>query len=64
MSSTESPEAALAAVPLPPSGPRAGEGESVRVVSLPGLTLTVRSREEEDEGLAPALFVHGLGARP
>lgn len=33
----------------------------MRVVSLPGLTLTVRSREEEDEGLAPALFVHGLG---
>ncbi|MFF3559782.1 alpha/beta fold hydrolase [Streptomyces sp. NPDC002574] len=61
MSSTESPEAALAAVPLPPSGPRAGDGESVRVVSLPGLTLTVRSRADEDEGLAPALFVHGLG---
>ncbi|MDX3077754.1 alpha/beta fold hydrolase [Streptomyces sp. NPDC088354] len=61
MSSTESPEAALAAVPLPPSGPGAGDGESVRVVSLPGLTLTVRSRADEDEGLAPALFVHGLG---
>ncbi|MFD3451547.1 alpha/beta fold hydrolase [Streptomyces sp. NPDC058691] len=61
MSSTESPEAAFAAVPLPPSGPRAGDGESVRVVSLPGLTLTVRSRADEDEGLAPALFVHGLG---
>jgi pimeloyl-ACP methyl ester carboxylesterase len=33
----------------------------VRVVTLPGLTLNVRSREPEREGLAPALFVHGLG---
>ncbi|MFJ4844081.1 MULTISPECIES: alpha/beta fold hydrolase [unclassified Streptomyces] len=61
MSSTESREAALAAVPLPPAGPRAGDGESVRVVSLPGLTLTVRARADEDERLPPALFVHGLG---
>lgn len=62
MSSTESPEAVLAAaVPVPPSGPRAGEGEAVREVVLPGLTLTVRSRADAGEGREPALFVHGLG---
>jgi pimeloyl-ACP methyl ester carboxylesterase len=62
MSSTESPEAVLAAVPVPPSGPRAGQGEAVREVKLPGLTLNVRSRPAAGpDRLAPALFVHGLG---
>lgn len=61
MSSTEPSEAALAAVPVPPSGARAGDGETVRTVALPGRTLTVRARTEQAEGLPPALFVHGLG---
>ena len=60
MSSTESPEAAvLTTAPVPPSGARAGDGETVRAVTLPGLTLTVRSRT--GTGGDPAVFVHGLG---
>ncbi|WP_431951065.1 alpha/beta fold hydrolase [Actinacidiphila sp. bgisy167] len=61
MSSTESSEAALAAVPVPPSGARAGDGETVRTVALAGRTLAVRVRVEQAERLPPALFVHGLG---
>lgn len=61
MSSTELPEAVIAATPVPPAGPRVPDGESLRVVTLPGVTLTVRSRVPDREGLAPALFVHGLG---
>ncbi|KOG88216.1 hydrolase, partial [Streptomyces varsoviensis] len=30
-------------------------------MTLPGLTLAVRSRPPLAEGLAPALYVHGLG---
>jgi pimeloyl-ACP methyl ester carboxylesterase len=61
MSSTESSEPAIAASPLPPAGPRAGDGEALRVVTLTGLTLIVRSRKPAGEDLPPALFVHGLG---
>lgn len=41
------------------SAPEANE--SLHEVSLPGLTLTVRSGPPADPGLPPALFVHGLG---
>ncbi|WP_406208388.1 alpha/beta hydrolase [Streptomyces decoyicus] len=78
MSSTESPDTATAALPVPPAGPgRAGGAETVRTVSLPGLTLTVRAPAGQSarggdapDGAAgdgagrdrePALYVHGLG---
>ncbi|MGW2026820.1 alpha/beta hydrolase [Streptomyces decoyicus] len=78
MSSTESPDTATAALPVPPAGPgRAGGAETVRTVSLPGLTLTVRApdgRPARGDGAPdgatgdgagrdrePALCVHGLG---
>ncbi|MEU9762226.1 alpha/beta hydrolase [Streptomyces sp. NPDC047985] len=62
MSSTElpGPSAAAAAAPTV-SAVGAAEGEELRSVALPGLTLTVRSRPPERAGLPPALFVHGLG---
>ncbi|GAA5043026.1 alpha/beta hydrolase [Streptomyces similanensis] len=37
------------------------EGERLRSVELPGITLTVRSRPPAREDLPPALYVHGLG---
>jgi pimeloyl-ACP methyl ester carboxylesterase len=43
-----------------PTGPESLDGEVVGPVSLPGLTLTVRRRPGQREGLQPALFVHGL----
>ncbi|MGW7575376.1 alpha/beta fold hydrolase [Streptomyces sp. NPDC054765] len=44
MSSTESPDTATAAFPVPPAGPgRRGGAEAVRTVTLPGLTLNVRA---------------------
>ncbi|MEJ8650450.1 alpha/beta hydrolase [Streptomyces sp. MS1.AVA.3] len=78
MSSTESPDTATAALPVPPAGPgRAGGAETVRTVSLPGLTLTVRAPDgqpargdDAPDGATgdgagrdrePALYVHGLG---
>ncbi|MFG2829322.1 alpha/beta fold hydrolase [Streptomyces sp. NPDC048434] len=78
MSSTESPDTATAALPVPPAGPgRRGGAETVRTVTLPGLTLTVRAPagqparpDDGPEGAAqdgagrdrePALYVHGLG---
>ncbi|WP_018544359.1 alpha/beta fold hydrolase [Streptomyces sp. LaPpAH-108] len=61
MSSTESPSLPAASV-LPRVAPvRVGEGERMRSVGLPGVTLSVRSRPAAREGLAPALYVHGLG---
>lgn len=62
MSSTESPDA-RAALPVPPAGrgSRVGEGETVRAVTLPGLTLSLRARPGSRAGLPPALCVHGLG---
>ncbi|MFJ7148569.1 alpha/beta fold hydrolase [Streptomyces sp. NPDC100445] len=61
MSSTEVPSVPAASV-LPRVAPvRVGEGERLRTVRLPGVTLTVRSRPATREGLAPALYVHGLG---
>ncbi|MEU3987353.1 alpha/beta hydrolase [Streptomyces platensis] len=74
MSSTESPDTATAAFPVPPAGPgRGGAAETVHTVALPGLTLTVRapvgSSAPQDGGAEagtgrdrePALYVHGLG---
>ncbi|WP_030346236.1 alpha/beta fold hydrolase, partial [Streptomyces sp. NRRL S-1022] len=61
MSSTESPSVPAASV-LPRVAPvRVGEGERLRSVGLPGVTLSVRSRPPVREGLPPALYVHGLG---
>ncbi len=37
------------------------DGETLRTVSLPGMTLAVRRRAATREGLEPALLVHGLG---
>ncbi|MCX5204379.1 alpha/beta hydrolase [Streptomyces sp. NBC_00237] len=62
MSSTDLPESSTAAAPLPMvSAVRVAEGEELRSVALPGLTLTVRSRPPARPGLPPALYVHGLG---
>ncbi|MFE2096527.1 alpha/beta fold hydrolase [Streptomyces sp. NPDC059468] len=61
MSSTESPSVTAASV-LPRVAPvRVGEGERLRSVGLPGVTLSVRSRRPAREGLPPALYIHGLG---
>ncbi|CAM5458799.1 MULTISPECIES: alpha/beta fold hydrolase [Streptomyces] len=61
MSSTESPSVPAASV-LPRVAPvQVGEGERLRSVGLPGVTLTVRSRPPAREDLPPALYVHGLG---
>ncbi|AEN12236.1 MULTISPECIES: alpha/beta hydrolase [unclassified Streptomyces] len=64
MSSTElsgARAAAAAAVAPTVSAVRVAEGEELGNVELPGLTLAVRSRPGAEEGLAPALYVHGLG---
>lgn len=63
MSSTEQPDIRAAtphAVP-PLAGPRVGDGETLRTVSLGELTLSVRGRAAQRDGLPPALYVHGLG---
>ena len=61
MSSSELPFVPPATV-LPKVAPvRVGEGERIRSVGLPGITLAVRSRPPAREGLPPALYVHGLG---
>ncbi|MET3985949.1 alpha/beta fold hydrolase [Streptomyces sp. PvR034] len=62
MSSTELPGVRSAAEPSGLVGAvRVADGERLRTASLPGLTLTLRSRPPVREGLPPALFVHGLG---
>ncbi|MBB6437417.1 alpha/beta fold hydrolase [Streptomyces candidus] len=63
MSSTELPQTdAAAAAPMPRvSTVKVAEGEELRSVTLPGLTLNVRSRPPSRTGLPPALYVHGLG---
>ncbi|MFJ8072971.1 alpha/beta fold hydrolase [Streptomyces sp. NPDC096176] len=63
MSSTELPGARAANAATAPkvAAVHVHDGEKLRSVTLPGLTLTVRSRPPVRDGLPPALFVHGLG---
>ncbi|MFB7215686.1 alpha/beta fold hydrolase [Streptomyces sp. NPDC056255] len=63
MSSTELPGVRAVAAAVSPAVGTVGvaEGEELRSVALPGLTLTVRSRPPQRAGLPPALYVHGLG---
>ncbi|MEU6621676.1 alpha/beta hydrolase [Streptomyces litmocidini] len=63
MSSTELPETRTAAASSASRvrAVRVAEGEELRSVALPGLTLTVRARPGNRPGLPPALYVHGLG---
>ncbi|MFD6342951.1 alpha/beta fold hydrolase [Streptomyces sp. NPDC060131] len=61
MSSTELPETIAAAVAPKVSPVRVADGERLRSVALPGLTLTVRARPASRAGAPPALYVHGLG---
>ena len=61
MSSTELPSALATSVAPKVATVRVAEGERLRAVGLPGITLTVRSRPPAREGLPPALYVHGLG---
>ncbi|WP_404819463.1 alpha/beta fold hydrolase [Streptomyces marincola] len=51
-------QAALAATE---GWPGVRDGETLRTVSLPGMTLAVRRRAATRDGLEPALLVHGLG---
>jgi len=61
MSSTELPSVLATSVAPKVSSVRVAEGERLRAVGLPGVTLTVRSRPPARDGLPPALYVHGLG---
>ncbi|MFF3324728.1 alpha/beta fold hydrolase [Streptomyces sp. NPDC002889] len=63
MSSTELPgvRAIDAAMAPKVATVHVADGEELRSVALPGLTLTVRSRPPAHAGLPPALYVHGLG---
>ncbi|MDQ0583312.1 alpha/beta fold hydrolase [Streptomyces rishiriensis] len=61
MSSTELPSVPPTSVLPKAIAVRVAEGERLRQVGLPGVTLTVRSRPPAREGLEPALYVHGLG---
>ncbi|MFC9651404.1 alpha/beta fold hydrolase [Streptomyces sp. NPDC056937] len=61
MSSTELPETIAAAVAPKVSPVRVADGERLRSVALPGLTLCVRARPASRAGAPPALYVHGLG---
>ncbi|MFD9329180.1 alpha/beta fold hydrolase [Streptomyces sp. NPDC060065] len=61
MSSTELPSVLATTVTPKVGAVRVAEGERLRSVGLPGITLTVRSRPPVRAGLPPALYVHGLG---
>ncbi|MFJ1806299.1 MULTISPECIES: alpha/beta fold hydrolase [unclassified Streptomyces] len=61
MSSTELPSVPPTSVLPKAIAVRVAEGERLRSVGLPGVTLTIRSRPPAREGLPPALYVHGLG---
>ncbi|MGW7549447.1 alpha/beta fold hydrolase [Streptomyces sp. NPDC054770] len=61
MSSTELPSVPPTSVLPEAAAVRVAEGERLRSVRLPGVTLSVRSRPPAREGLPPALYVHGLG---
>ncbi|MGW4547058.1 alpha/beta fold hydrolase [Streptomyces violaceorubidus] len=61
MPSTEPPSVPPANVLPKVAAVKDADGEQLRSVHLPGITLTVRSRRPAREGLPPALYVHGLG---
>ncbi|WP_329413372.1 alpha/beta hydrolase [Streptomyces sp. NBC_00704] len=61
MSSTELPSVPPTSVLPKAVAVRVAQGERLRSVGLPGVTLTVRSRPPAREGLPPAFYVHGLG---
>ncbi|MFE3164722.1 alpha/beta fold hydrolase [Streptomyces sp. NPDC059224] len=61
MSSTELPSVPPTSVLPKATAVRVAEGERLRSVGLPGVTLTIRSRPPVRPGLPSALFVHGLG---
>ncbi|MFF4351780.1 alpha/beta fold hydrolase [Streptomyces sp. NPDC001530] len=61
MSSTELPSVLAATVTPRVGAVRVADGERLRSVGLPGITLSVRSRPQARAGLPPALYVHGLG---
>lgn len=60
MSSTEERQA-TAELAAAEAWPGVRDGETMRSVALPGMTLAVRRRAATRDGLQPALFVHGLG---
>ncbi|MEU3658160.1 alpha/beta hydrolase [Streptomyces sp. NPDC032940] len=61
MPSTEPPPVPPATVLPKVAAVKVADGERLRSVRLPGISLTVRSRRPAREGLPPALYVHGLG---
>ncbi|MFP3988090.1 alpha/beta hydrolase [Streptomyces sp. E11-3] len=61
MSSTEQPGALATTATREPLPVRVAEGERLRSVTLPGLTLSVRARPPARPGLPSVLYVHGLG---
>ncbi|MEU8930059.1 alpha/beta hydrolase [Streptomyces sp. NPDC048409] len=61
MSSTELPSVPPTSVLPEAAAVRIAEGERLRSVGLPGVTLSIRSRPAARAGLPPALYVHGLG---
>ncbi|MER6079589.1 alpha/beta hydrolase [Streptomyces sp. NPDC001833] len=61
MSSTELPSVPPTSVLPEAAAVRVAEGERLRSVGLPGITLSVRARPPAREGLPPALYIHGLG---
>ncbi|WP_369225259.1 alpha/beta fold hydrolase [Streptomyces sp. R39] len=61
MSSTELPSVPPTSVLPEAAAVRVAEGERLRSVGLPGVTLSVRARPPAREGLPPALYIHGLG---
>lgn len=61
MSSTELPNVIAATVAPKPGVVAVAAGERLDTVSLPGITLSVRSRPSVRQGLPSALYVHGLG---
>ncbi|GAA3156293.1 MULTISPECIES: alpha/beta fold hydrolase [Streptomyces] len=61
MSSTELPFVPPADALSGAAAVKVHEGERLRSVELPGVTLSVRSRPPARQGLPTALYVHGLG---
>ncbi|MFD4598832.1 alpha/beta fold hydrolase [Streptomyces sp. NPDC058464] len=61
MSSTELPFVPPTSVLPVAAAVRVAEGERLRSVGLPGVTLSIRSRPPTRAGLPPALYIHGLG---